>query len=227
MYRAVGNATAPVIGDPWSPDPACSPILIAPRHTHLLSGPPLMSRNRSTFDSSQNKGTVDSPHSTSIIESPPLNVRAFAGPMSPSKASEFHRKWVSPSYSRMSPSDRRQLASIRCGDSERGLERVGRDLAHGDGLKWSEYWEFLGCYTDLSTTAGLDKLEAYLADRVKECVECEDESEIDQVTEEISCLRLQEQHTIFLLGYMLVSDFSVRKFERVLYAVLAALSHLG
>lgn len=199
MYRSIGNATPPVIGDPWSPDPAHSPILIAPRHTHLLSGPPLMLRNRSMSVSPQKKGTVDSPDGTNV-ESSPLNVSAFAGPMSPSKALEFHRKWASPSYSRLSPIERRQLASIRCGDSEKGLERAGRDLAHGDGLKWNEYWEFLGCYTDLSVTAGLDKLEAYLADRIKEGVEYKEKSNIDQVTEGVSDLGLEDQHEIFLLG---------------------------
>ena len=35
-------------------------------------------------------------------------------------------------------------------------------MAHEMGVTWSEYWDFLDCFTDLSTTDGLHKLEAYL-----------------------------------------------------------------
>ncbi|KAJ8380203.1 hypothetical protein SKAU_G00009810 [Synaphobranchus kaupii] len=47
-------------------------------------------------------------------------------------------------------------------DPDRGAERVGRDLAHERGHPWAEYWDFLGTFTDLSSTEGLRKLEDYL-----------------------------------------------------------------
>ena len=37
-----------------------------------------------------------------------------------------------------------------------------RDLAHAGRVAWTEYWHFLGCYADLSSYQGLEKLEAYL-----------------------------------------------------------------
>lgn len=40
-----------------------------------------------------------------------------------------------------------------------------RELAHDQGVPWTEYWSFLGCYTDMKTDSGLDKLEQYLAKR--------------------------------------------------------------
>lgn len=37
-----------------------------------------------------------------------------------------------------------------------------RELAHELGYPWVEYWDFLGCFVDLSSQAGLQKLEEYL-----------------------------------------------------------------
>ncbi|XP_032241143.1 ankyrin repeat and LEM domain-containing protein 2 isoform X2 [Nematostella vectensis] len=96
------------------------------------------------------------------VYSPRESVRAYAGPMSPSKASEFHRMWKTPPTS---PEDRKQYTNIRRGDSSRGIERIGRSLAHSHGVPWAEYWDFLGCYVDLATPDGLDKLEAHLEKR--------------------------------------------------------------
>lgn len=39
---------------------------------------------------------------------------------------------------------------------------VGRELAHEMGYPWAEYWDFLNCFTDLSTEDGLSMLEDYL-----------------------------------------------------------------
>ena len=37
-----------------------------------------------------------------------------------------------------------------------------RKLARAQSVTWCEYWKFLDCFTDLSTTDGLTKLEGYL-----------------------------------------------------------------
>lgn len=39
---------------------------------------------------------------------------------------------------------------------------VVRELAHSGKIPWVEYWNFLGCYADLSTPQDLEKLEDYL-----------------------------------------------------------------
>ena len=39
---------------------------------------------------------------------------------------------------------------------------IVRELAHNGKIPWVEYWNFLGCYADLSTPQGLEKLEDYL-----------------------------------------------------------------
>ncbi|XP_053327425.1 ankyrin repeat and LEM domain-containing protein 2 [Spea bombifrons] len=91
---------------------------------------------------------------------PLLAVRAFAGPMSPSKAEDFRRAWKTP------PRDKAGLFhNVRKTDPERGAERVGRELANELDVPWVEYWEFLGCFTDLSSQDGLGKLEEYLSKR--------------------------------------------------------------
>ncbi|XP_072271800.1 ankyrin repeat and LEM domain-containing protein 2 isoform X2 [Pyxicephalus adspersus] len=89
---------------------------------------------------------------------PLLTVRAFAGPMSPSKAEDFRRTWKTPPRERAG-----FFHNVRKTDPERGEERVGRELAHELDVPWVEYWEFLGCFADLSSQEGLGKLEEYLS----------------------------------------------------------------
>ncbi|NWW91580.1 ANKL2 protein, partial [Rhynochetos jubatus] len=130
LLRAEDNSSAPVIGAPWSPDQ-----------------------------------TDDSPQRTlskypGSPKDPVLSIRAFAGPMSPSKAEEFRRLWKTPPRERAG-----FFHNVRKSDLERGVERVGRELAHELGFPWVEYWEFLGCFVDLSSQEGLRKLEEYLSHR--------------------------------------------------------------
>ena len=47
-------------------------------------------------------------------------------------------------------------------DSDRGLERVGRDLAVQQKVAWREYWEFLGSFVNLREDEGLQMLDDYL-----------------------------------------------------------------
>ncbi|KZC10098.1 PREDICTED: ankyrin repeat and LEM domain-containing protein 2 [Dufourea novaeangliae] len=105
--------------------------------------------------------------------SPRLEVRAFAGPMTKSLAVEFRKKWKTPPRLRMTPirkvtesecnldSSVNNL-SLRLQDTEKGLERVGRNLAEEYQVSWKEYWPFLNDFADFRTTEGLMKLEKYL-----------------------------------------------------------------
>ncbi|XP_048199171.1 ankyrin repeat and LEM domain-containing protein 2 [Perognathus longimembris pacificus] len=87
-----------------------------------------------------------------------LTLRAFVGPLSPSKAEDFRKLWKTPPREKAG-----FFHSVRKSDAERGTERVGRELAHELGYPWVEYWEFLGCFVDLSSQEGLRRLEEYLA----------------------------------------------------------------
>ncbi|XP_029412311.1 ankyrin repeat and LEM domain-containing protein 2 isoform X2 [Nannospalax galili] len=88
---------------------------------------------------------------------PVLTLRAFVGPLSPSKAEDFRKLWKTPPREKAG-----FFHSVRKSDPERGIERVGRELAHELGYPWVEYWEFLGCFVDLSSQEGLQRLEEYL-----------------------------------------------------------------
>ncbi|XP_037337236.2 ankyrin repeat and LEM domain-containing protein 2 [Pungitius pungitius] len=91
---------------------------------------------------------------------PVMTVAAFAGPLSPSKADDFRRAWKTP------PRDRAErLRQILKSDPDRGVERVGRDLAHDMGHPWAEYWDFLDSFVDLSSAEGLRKLDEYLGNK--------------------------------------------------------------
>ncbi|KAM4709716.1 ankyrin repeat and LEM domain-containing protein 2 isoform 3-T3 [Discoglossus pictus] len=97
---------------------------------------------------------------TGSPKDPLLAVRAFAGPMSPSKAEDFRRVWKTP------PRERAVFFhNLRKTDPERGAERVGRELAHELDVPWVEYWDFLECFIDMSSQDGLVKLEEYLRNR--------------------------------------------------------------
>ncbi|XP_071950442.1 ankyrin repeat and LEM domain-containing protein 2-like isoform X2 [Antedon mediterranea] len=102
--------------------------------------------------------------------SPSLQVKAFAGPMSPQKAYEFHCSWRSPNKSY-----KFKYQEIRRSDDEKGLERIGRNIAQSMSVPWSEYWEFLDKFADFSTDEGLQLLENYLKHRNCIKTSCSDE----------------------------------------------------
>ncbi|XP_058230651.1 ankyrin repeat and LEM domain-containing protein 2 isoform X2 [Hemibagrus wyckioides] len=89
---------------------------------------------------------------------PMMTVRAFAGPLSPSKADEFRRVWKTPPRVRAE-----YFHHILKSDPERGAERVGRDLARELGHPWAEYWDFLDSFVDLVSVEGLRRLEDFLS----------------------------------------------------------------
>ncbi|KAL4230684.1 Ankyrin repeat and LEM domain-containing protein 2 [Mactra antiquata] len=110
-----------------------------------------------------NKSIIDVPH---VLHSPiesALSVKACAGPMSPSEAGIFHRRWTTPPTN--SPDQKKVYFNTKRSDSEKGMERIGRQLAHEMQIPWSEYWEFLDQFVDLSSSAGLELLENYLKKR--------------------------------------------------------------
>ncbi|XP_039526272.1 ankyrin repeat and LEM domain-containing protein 2 isoform X2 [Pimephales promelas] len=84
-------------------------------------------------------------------------IKAFVGPLNASKAQEFHRLWRTP------PRDRAgYYHHILKSDSQRGAERVGRELAREMGHPWAEHWDFLQCFIDLSSRDGLQMLDEHL-----------------------------------------------------------------
>ncbi|XP_063068842.1 ankyrin repeat and LEM domain-containing protein 2 [Engraulis encrasicolus] len=131
LLRAADNTLQPVIGSPWSPSQGpLSDSTLGHHHHHEGVGTP---------------------------RDPTMTLTAFAGPLTASKADEFHKLWKTPPRHRA-----KYFHGILKSDPERGAERVGRELAHERGYPWSEYWEFLDSFADLSVQEGLDILEAYL-----------------------------------------------------------------
>ncbi|XP_039313215.1 ankyrin repeat and LEM domain-containing protein 2 homolog isoform X2 [Solenopsis invicta] len=106
--------------------------------------------------------------------SPRVEVRAFAGPMSKTQAVEFRKKWKTPP--RVTPKkgqgDSHGINSpnvaLRLQDTEKGLERVGRDLAKECEVPWKEYWPFLKDFVDFRNDDGLTKLEKYFEQKFKD-----------------------------------------------------------
>lgn len=92
-------------------------------------------------------------------------------------AEVFRKKWKTPPRKPSVPNIRNKfgpspshtpsrvdLSSIfRLQDTEKGLERVGRDLAKQHHVGWKEFWPFLGTFADLTTEDGLKLLEDYIA----------------------------------------------------------------
>ncbi|XP_052796371.1 ankyrin repeat and LEM domain-containing protein 2-like isoform X2 [Mya arenaria] len=106
---------------------------------------------------------LDNPRVPCSPRESPMSVRACAGPMSPSDAEIFHRKWTTPPA--QSP-HKEEYFNLKRSDSEKGYERIGRKLASEMHIPWNEYWEFLDQFVDVTSPQGLQALEDFLARRV-------------------------------------------------------------
>ncbi|XP_069680457.1 ankyrin repeat and LEM domain-containing protein 2 homolog isoform X2 [Periplaneta americana] len=130
-------------------------------------------------------GEPFSPACPLVLKADPINprmeIRAYAGPMHREQAVVFRRKWRTPPRvprtSTQTPGKNSFREStpppplphiFRLQDTEKGLERVGRNLAQEFRVGWNEYWPFLDTFTNLASEEGLCKLEAYLKKRYME-----------------------------------------------------------
>ncbi|XP_068239248.1 ankyrin repeat and LEM domain-containing protein 2 homolog [Palaemon carinicauda] len=133
----------PQVGEPWSPKQDSPGFLTEEQQLLACISP-------------SSSGSPLSP------ATPTLKVRGYAGPMSPSQAESFYRRWRETGCLSPSRSTKARVASLRLTDRDKGLERVGRDLALTNGYNWNEYWSFLGSFTNLASEDGLAKLEKHL-----------------------------------------------------------------
>lgn len=106
-----------------------------------------------------------------------MEIHAYAGPMKREEADIFRKKWKTPPRNTSNsnilnkfgtPPSRTsikmdQTTLFRLQDTEKGLERVGRDLAKQFHVGWKEYWPFLDTFADLTTDEGLKMLEDYIS----------------------------------------------------------------
>ncbi|XP_014208802.1 ankyrin repeat and LEM domain-containing protein 2 [Copidosoma floridanum] len=115
--------------------------------------------------------------------SPTVEIKAFAGPMLKEQALEFRKKWKTPPRTLGTPNKMNMSGdcnglrspglnissnlSLRLQDTEKGLERVGRELASEFHVSWKEYWPFLEDFADLRCAEGLRKLEEFLKNKLE------------------------------------------------------------
>ncbi|XP_047003688.1 ankyrin repeat and LEM domain-containing protein 2 homolog isoform X1 [Schistocerca americana] len=138
VLRSEDNSLPPTVGEPFSP-----------------SRPPALVQH---------------------VVNPTVDIHAYAGPMPQEEAKIFRKKWKTPPRSVSSSagtptkndSPLALSTTVRLMDTEKGLERIGRTLAHETKVGWKEYWPFLGTFTDFATKEGLDLLEAYMKKRFQE-----------------------------------------------------------
>ncbi|CAH0560246.1 unnamed protein product [Brassicogethes aeneus] len=102
--------------------------------------------------------------------SPRMEIHAYAGPMDKTGAEKFRKIWKTPprnlSFSspvaKKAPEDMINVSALRFKDPEKGLERIGNNLALKLDVNWKEYWPFLDSFVDITSEGGLELLEGHL-----------------------------------------------------------------
>lgn len=164
VVRAVDNSMPPFLGQPVTPEYLHSKRLSS-NSSKILVG-------ELSLDDSLIYADFETPNSDHSFRknnsfshnsplSPSLSICAYAGPMLASGAKEFRKVWKTPPRE-LSTWRRDTLTGIMRSDSDRGLERVGRDLAVQQKVNWKEYWDFLDMFLNLREDDGLVELETYL-----------------------------------------------------------------
>jgi len=196
VIRAVDNSTPPFIGQPVTPEAlhfnqsqvgelADPEEELEFRSPINFSSPIRRTQGNTSLQlPDRHSGNISQPLNSSLIEfhsplSPSLYVCAYAGPMLLTEAKEFRKQWKTPP--RELPGHRRDmLQGIMRGDSDRGLERVGRDLAVQQKFLWKEYWHFLNDFLNLRDEEGLQALEKFLAEHSTFFINGQSPSKLDQ-----------------------------------------------
>ncbi|KAF5300003.1 hypothetical protein FQR65_LT09259 [Abscondita terminalis] len=106
---------------------------------------------------------------TNILD-PRMEIHAYAGPMDKESAEKFKKLWKTPPRSLKTDNVEKKTAinstiNLKFDDLDKGLERLGKNLACKFDVGWKEYWPFLGGFVDLSTPEGLQVLENFLSER--------------------------------------------------------------
>ncbi|KAI9557040.1 hypothetical protein GHT06_016837 [Daphnia sinensis] len=183
VLRPIDLSSPARIGKPWSPD-------VTPKSPEsLVPNSPL----------SHQKYPVDSQ----------MMLQALAGPMSPTEAELFYRQMKTPpvpkfyqnrlSDKKMTPI---KMMDSRLSDIDKGLERVGRNIAQDLNVPWVEYWKFLDEFCDLCSSEGLRKLENYFRRKRNEVEECqaspnfEAQSPLSDLCNKLSQLHLQSPEVL-------------------------------
>lgn len=134
-----------------------------------------------------------------------MALQALAGPMSPQEADIFYQKMKTPPV-RQHQSNRlsdKKMTPIklalesRLTDVDKGLERVGRNLARDLKVPWCEYWSFLDEFCDIASPEGLEKLEKFfrrLRENTEICPPPASELKIPHSPLSDLCLKLDQLH---------------------------------
>ncbi|KAL5258147.1 hypothetical protein ACHWQZ_G012936 [Mnemiopsis leidyi] len=181
VVRAVDNSVPPFLGQPITPEYLHSKRLSS-NSSKIMVGELSLDDSlivsdfeTQNLDHSFRKNSFD--HNSPL--SPSLSICAYAGPMLASGAKEFRKVWKTPPRE-LSSWRRDTLTGIMRSDSDRGLERVGRDLAVQQKVNWREYWDFLDLFVNLREEEGLNELETYLLKNKSRFISGDAPSKTDQ-----------------------------------------------
>lgn len=114
-----------------------------------------------------------------------MEIHAYAGPMNKEGAERFRKMMKTPPRILNFGSPLRTpatIASLKLKDHEKGLERLGNNLARKMDVPWKEYWPFLDSFVDLASEDGLRQFENYLAEKMAAKYNCDTPSPTTSAT---------------------------------------------